>query len=308
MRLAFTILWFENQFSEVQPAIQGLQLHLADSGFDLVIRKAVDGSGIDAFARDQDLFHEVDLIVVDLDLGWSSEEGDAIAEQVRQRFRFTDIVFYSGVAPTELRERIQRRNVDGVYCMDRRDLRLNLIELVDNLIRRMSRLESMRGLAVATAGKADARLRSILLALHGQADEAGKGEIAAFIDTEVHDTDNRIIGRYDRSADVQAKLYSLACTSMVLLKAAKHFVGRQPSLLAERKVLGQYQDEVMAVRNNLGHATESRTRDGWVISCHDGRRITRDDFPAFRRSFSRHLSNLAAICHRLGVEVDGEPE
>lgn len=308
MRLEFTVLWFENQISEVRPAIQGLRDHLADAGFHLRVVEEADGSNIDARAREQELFHEVDLIVVDLDLGEAAEDGDEIAERIRRRFRFTDIVFYSGVAPSELRDRIQSRNVDGVYCMARNELRANLIDLVDDLIRRMSRLESMRGLAVATAGRADLRMRALLQAMHDGADEAGKAALVAFLDKEVKDGDDRLQRRYAQAGTMAEKVNSLACTSMVLLKAAKEFVGRRQDLRDHRKVLGRYQSEVMAVRNDLGHAVETRTEDGWMIRCHDGREITRDDFPTFRQDFSRHLANLDQLCRMLGVQVEGDPE
>ncbi|MBA9065643.1 DNA-binding NarL/FixJ family response regulator [Methylobacterium fujisawaense] len=308
MRLEFTLLWFENQIAEVRPAIQGLKAHLEEAGFELCVLEEADDTNIDAHARNQESFHDIDLIVVDLDLGEAAASGDEIAQQIRRRFKFTDIVFYSGVAPSELRGRIQQRNVDGVYCMARSELRANLIELVDDLIRRMSRLEAMRGLAVATAGKADLRMRAILKALHEGADEAGKAELVAFIDKEVKDGDDRLQRKYEGAATLAEKVDSLACTSMVLLKATKKFVGQRQELRTQRTVLGRYQVEVMDIRNSLGHATETRTSDGWVIRAHGGGNITRDDFPTFRQSFSRHLSNLDALCEILGVQVTGDAE
>lgn len=294
MRLTFKVLWFENQPDEVKPAITALQQRLGQHGFELLLDMQEDDSQVEALSQQHELHHDTDLVVVDFDLGEGSAKGDTVARRIRNRFSFTDIIFYSGSKPDELRQKVKDQGIDGVYCLPRRELRVQLLERVDDVVKRTSRLEAMRGLAVVTAGRGDEHLRNILRAIHAGLDEAGQAELIGHIDKEVRATAERNQTRYDGLTDLEARLADFACTSMALLKAAKEFVGRREELKAEREILGKYQPDVIEVRNNFGHIVEEVRDDGWAIVSKKGE-IKKEDFPTFRKNFSLHLKNLSSL-------------
>jgi uncharacterized protein YajQ (UPF0234 family) len=294
MKLVFKVLWFENQPTAVDPALKALRTRLDEHGFELELTMEENDSRVDVLSDRQDKFHDTDLVVVDFDLGDESAKGDAVAKKIRNGFSFTDIIFYSGSPLNDLRERVKDQAIDGVYCMSRNDLRAQLIERVDDVVRRMSRLESMRGLAAVTAGRGDQHLRSILTKIHDALDTDGQQELVKAIDDEVQATAQRNQVRYAALGDLDARIHDFACTSIALLKAAKLVVGKHPELQAFKTSLGQYQPQVIEVRNKLSHIVEQEGEDGWVIVSKSDV-ITKGNFPDFRKGFSNQLKNLASI-------------
>jgi hypothetical protein len=294
MKLVFKVLWFENQPTAVEPAMKALGTRLDEHGFELELTMEENDSRVDVLSDRQDKFHDTDLVVVDFDLGDDSAKGDAVAKRIRNGFSFTDIIFYSGSRPNELRQRVSDQAIDGVYCMSRNELRAQLIERVDDVVRRMSRLESMRGLAAVTAGRGDQHLRSILTQIHDALDADGQRELVKAIDDEVHATAQRNQERYAALGNLDARIHDFACTSFALLKAAKMVVGKHPELQKFKVCLGQYQQQVIEVRNKLSHIVEQEGDEGWVIVSKSDV-ITKDNFTDFRKGFSSQLKNLTSI-------------
>lgn len=295
MRLVFQVLWFENQAKEVAAQAEALRSALAEHGFELRIDMKPDGSQVEELGALQEKFHEYDLVVVDFDLGDDALQGDLVAQQIRAKFGFTDIIFYSGSKPGELRQKVKDRAIDGVYCMARTDLRVGLIEHVDEVVKRLSRLEAMRGLAVAAAGKGDDHLKEIIRALYAAADEDGKSAILTLMDQEVNGLSQRLAGKYGEANDLEQKMRAHACSSVILWKVAKAFIKGHPDLTANHVLLRKYQDEVMNPRNLLGHVIETRTEHGWKIEPNAGEPLVLDDFPRIRKNFSGQLKNLGVI-------------
>lgn len=295
MRLQFRVLWFENQPNGVAPAVRAVRDRLEDYGFELELRMEHDDSNVEQLSRDQERYHEFDLVVVDFDLGLESEKGDIVARRIRNGFGFTDIIFYSGSKTEDLRQRVKDQAIDGVYCMPRNELRAALLERVDHVVRGMSRLEAMRGLAVVTGGRGDAHLRSILRHIHERLDPEEQIELIKTIDDEVKATAERNQTRYGQITDLDGRLSDFACTSMALVRGARKFVDKHPELKAEASILAHYQAEVIETRNKFGHLVETKTDDGWALVGKSPPPITHEDFPTFRKNYLRHLKNLASI-------------
>ncbi|WP_295209516.1 hypothetical protein [uncultured Brevundimonas sp.] len=304
MRLLFQVLWFENQAKEVAAQAQALRSALSDHGFDLKIDMKADGSEVEELGALQEKFHEYDLVVVDFDLGNDELQGDLVAKQIRTKFGFTDIIFYSGSKPDELRQKVKDRAIDGVYCMSRTDLRVGLIEHVEEVVKRLSRLEAMRGLAVAAAGKGDDHLKEIIRALYVAADEEGQAAICSLIDHEVGGLSKRLADKYGEAEDLEQKMRAHGCSSVILWKVTKALLKGNSALGVHHALLRKYQDEVMNPRNLLGHVVETRTEDGWKIEHSAGDPLVLDDFPKIRKNFSGQLKNLEAIVGLLVPAAD----
>lgn len=295
MRLEFRVLWFENQPQDVRTQIEEIEDYVREVGFIPQIEMQVDASNVEEYARRQQLYDEVDLVVVDYDLGNPDENGDHVAQMVRRGFGFTDIVFYSGHQTVNLRNLVKERGIDGVYCMARPQLAERLTEHIAQVVRRLSRLEAMRGLAMGTVGKVDDELRLLLAAAHSIASPEEQSKMNGTLDQMVADGAKLQGERYAKCESFDDRLASRAVTSFHLQKLALAVLKGNQACAEQRKVLCRYDSEVLGPRNTLGHATEVRGERGWEVTSHGNPAITTDDFPGLRQNLATHLTNVLAI-------------
>ena len=295
MRLEFKILWFENQPQDVRTQVEEIEEHLRAVGFIPHIEMVPDGSNVESFGRSQELYDDFDLVVVDYDLGHPGQNGDWVAKQVRRHFGFTDIIFYSGKRPGDLRKLVQEGGVDGVYCFNRPDLAEKLTIHIDQVMRRLSRLEAMRGLAMGVVGRCDDELKSILLyAFEKSAHEERKNfeeKLGELVDSA------RQVGErnFENCTNFEEKLQSRSVTSFTLYKLVLHILKGDGRCIPERKFLCDYNDHVLEPRNRLAHAVEKRTENGWAVESETKPALTVADFPELRKNLASHLKNIYGI-------------
>lgn len=295
MRLEFTILWFENQPEDLRTQIDELREHIGDVGFIPKIRMEPNADNLASLSKDQTLFNDYDLVVVDYNLGVPGKDGDHVAQLVRRTFGFTDIIFYSGIPTGELRRLVHDKQIDGVYCLSRPALYDGLVKHVDQVVARLSRLESMRGLVMGTVGKCDDMLTDILLDTYRQCSELQKAEILETLDEYVKNAAVAHSRKYARCDGFKEKLYSRAVTSFHLQKLALHVTRGIEKYGSHRQVLKKYTDVILRPRNVLGHVVEERHADGWRIVSDGDLSITSEEFPELRRNLVRHLENLRSL-------------
>ena len=302
MRLQFRVLWFENQPQDVRTQIEEIEDYVREVGFIPQIEMQVDASNLEEYARQQQLYDEVDLVVVDYDLGKPDENGDHVAQMVRRGFGFTDIIFYSGHKTVDLRNLVKDRGIDGVYCMERSQLFERLALHIDQVVRRLSRLEAMRGLAMGTVGKIDDELRLLIAAEHGSCSAENQSRIVATLDDLVAKGARVQADGYAKCEDLAARLESRAVTSFHLQKLALAITKGEAACADKRKVLGKYDGEVLQRRNTLGHATETKGENGWEVTSAGKPAITTADFPKLRQSLAHHLTNILSLRPILGSQ------
>lgn len=295
MRLQFRILWFENQPQDVRTQIEEIEEYLRDEGFIPQIEIQVDASNLEEYSRQQQLYDEVDLVVVDFDLGNPDENGDHVAQMVRRGFGFTDIIFYSGHKTVDLRTLVKERGIDGVYCMERPQLSEKLALHIDQVVRRLSRLEAMRGLAMGTVGKIDDELRLLIASEYVACPVEEQSRIVAKLDDLVADGARAQAEVYAKCEDLAARLESRAVTSFHLQRLALAITKGNEACVDERKLLGSYDNEVLQPRNTLGHAIETKGERGWEVTPAGKPPITYVEFPKLRRDLARHLTNILSL-------------
>ncbi len=142
MKLQFGLLWIEDNFSEQEES--EIRDGAAAAGFELRIKNSKDGSDIEAMAELQQKFHSFDLVLLDLNLA-GSVRGDELAPRVRQLFRSTPILFYSGSDnEAGLRNRMAKDQVEGVFCAGRDNFTSRASELIQDYSHTLNRLSGMR--------------------------------------------------------------------------------------------------------------------------------------------------------------------
>lgn len=307
MRLEFNILWFENQPQDIKAQIEEVEDHLRAASFIPKIDMQQDTTRVRDLAERQQQFDDYDLVVVDFLLGESEMTGAQVAREVRKGFGFTDIVFYSGYTTADLRKHVYELEIDGVYCIPRTDLVDRLCLRIDQAVRRLSRLEAMRGLAVGIVGKCDDAFRGMLLAEHDAADAQSKAAMVHALDDAVASAAESSRKGYSACATFEDRLGSRAVTSFHLQKLALAVTKRRTSCANERAILKKYNNEVLEVRNTLGHASEIPTDSGWALTSRGGAQITPDTLPNLRQALARHRDNIATLCAILARERGKEP-
>ncbi len=104
MRLDFNVLWVDDQPSYLDAQIVAIKARMAQEGFDFNPTQCASIEDVEALIAGDVFQDEVDLIMVDWDLG-GGVQGQDVIERIRQVVRYKDVIFYSSLTPAaDLRE------------------------------------------------------------------------------------------------------------------------------------------------------------------------------------------------------------
>ena len=259
MRLDFNVLWVDDQPASVQAQIAAISKQMQDHGFEF--RHTLCHSMQDVRARlSPNVFiDEVDLILVDWDLGGGIEGQNAIAE-IRESIRYKDVVFYSArTTPEELRGKAYNANLEGIYCAAREGLVDEVMGVFESLVKKVLDLDHTRGIVMGATSDIDYMTSECLRSIHAKFNEPDQKTI----DTEALE----LIGK--RIADLTKKKNQLQSTATNVTLMEDHMIFtandrlRILSRLLENEALKSHKQARTAVidymikvvpdRNILGH-------------------------------------------------------
>lgn len=298
MNLDFGILWIEDSFSPEEE--ETLKRRVREAGFIARIEAIENGAGIEKLAREHQLYHRYDIILLDYKL--KNEDGDDLAPKIRVLFPSTTILFYSGnYQENELRRLIAEKQVEGVYCSARERFIERTGGLIDQTARALDRLSGMRGLAMRVVAECDALMRDAMLSMCARdpacKDKMGDldGDVIGFLDglkvayeaAKVGDLADRLDTRAVDSAKLFKhfrRLTRVAAASPATFGLTADQVERLREL---RRASAQYDTGVLHKRNILGHVIEVQGPTGWALKGSDEMSV--NDFPDLRRSFATHI-------------------
>lgn len=174
MRLDFNVLWVDDQPDRVAAQIRSIALQMASEGFEFKPRQCTTLAQMEEAISEDVFTDEVDLILVDWDLGNDVHGEDAI-ERIREIVQYKDVVFYSGQATVvELRQKAYDKQLEGVYCAGREDLVNEVIGVFESLIKKVLDLDHTRGIVMGATSDIDHMVNTCLTLAHGKLDEAGQ--------------------------------------------------------------------------------------------------------------------------------------
>lgn len=260
MRLDFNVLWVDDQPDHVESQKKNLALKMAEEGFEFKPTQCTTMAQVEAAISENVFKDEIDLILVDWDLGNDVHGEDAI-DRIRQIVQFKDVVFYSGQATVDdLREKVFNKKLEGVYCASRADLIDEVIGVFDSLIKKVLDLDHTRGIVMGATSDIDHMVNTCLTLAHDKLDDAGKTEF-------IYEALNRVATKVDKLTVLGKKLQEKPSVK-ALFKAHMLFTSDDRLQLLE-KILGMpafeahsvsvttvasYRDGVVQGRNMLGHA------------------------------------------------------
>lgn len=260
MRLDFNVLWVDDQPNPIESLIESIALQMSSEGFDFIPRKCTTMDEVEEAISDHVFTDEIDLILVDWDLGNNVHGEDAI-DRIRQIARYKDVVFYSGEATVEdLRRKAFEKGLEGVYCASRRELVDEVIGVFESLIKKVLDLDHMRGIVMGATSDIDHMVNTCLGLAHDKLDDEGK---AKFIEEAL----GRVLNKVENINKQCEKLK--ATPSMEALFKAHMLLTSMDRLRMLAEVLGKtefasysfgvatlksYSDGVANSRNLLAHA------------------------------------------------------
>lgn len=259
MRLDFNVLWVDDQPKRVASQITRIKLLMAAEGFEFNPSQCITIDQVEEIISDDVFTDEVDLILVDWDLGKDAHGEDAI-ERIRERVPYKDVVFYSGQTPAiELRQKVYEKQLEGVYCAHRDDLVDEVVGVFDSLIKKVLDLDHTRGIVMGATSDIDHMVIRCLTLAHDKLDDAGK---AKFIEEAL----KRVEKKVENIAD-QGEMLHATPSVEALFKAHMIFTSNDRLRMLE-SILGMnelaaysasvttvesYRKGVVHDRNTLGH-------------------------------------------------------
>jgi len=293
MNLTFGICWIEDQAADAE--IDAVQEAVRQNGFEPDIHRVEKEEEIRSFVEIQKQYHDFDLILLDLRLG-GGLRGNELATQIRENFRSTPILFYSGEAEDALRTMMCDKRIEGVYCAHRDRLATRVAELVDALTPALNRLSSMRGLAARVVAECDQELRTILL--HLSKKDGSDKEIVDSLKQRLVEAGERQKSDVQALSSLPEMLGGPSVPSGVLFTEARERARAENGTDDVRDLLRSlrdYKQQVLWRRNALAHALEERTDNGWVIHRVNAKPLTVSDFERYRRDFLSNLRDLRQL-------------
>lgn len=261
MRLDFNALWVDDQPERVAAQSINIALQMADEGFEFKPRLCTTIAQMEKVISEDVFTDEVDLILMDWDLGNDVHGEDAI-KRIRQVVQHKDVVFYSGEATVvELRKKIYDRGLEGVYCVSRQDLISEVIGVFDSLIKKVLDLDHTRGIVMGATSDIDYMVNACLTLAHSRLDDAGK---AKFIEEALKRVAEQVKNIAKQGEKLAAKPGVEAIFKAHMLFTSDHRLRMLASIFgmdefAAYATVGvatvtSYREGVVHDRNTLGHA------------------------------------------------------
>ncbi|MPQ66796.1 MULTISPECIES: hypothetical protein [unclassified Pseudomonas] len=260
MRLDFNVLWVDDQPNGVAAQIMSIKSKMAAEGFEFKPRQCTTIAQVESAISEDVFTDEVDLILVDWDLGNDTHGEDAI-ERIRQIVQYKDVVFYSGQASVvELRQKVYEKELEGVYCAGRADLVDEVVGVFESLIKKVLDLDHTRGIVMGATSDIDHMVNSCLTLAHGKLDDAGKAKFIEEAMRRVAKQVQNIISQGEKlsgSPSVETLFKShMLFTSDHRLRLLASILGMDEfaAHTAGVATVKLYRERVVQNRNTLGHA------------------------------------------------------
>ncbi|MFN5984034.1 MAG: response regulator [Fluviicola sp.] len=330
MNLEYKILWFEDEPASFNAKKRLVKRIVENFGFNFPDPKnEIDGSNIDNLN-----FAKYDLIISDLKL--SDVEGTTVLDIIREKGIYTEVVFYSSIGESALREELKRFEIDGVYCADRtnENFKEKVEKVIETTIKKVQDVNNTRGLVIAETILLEKKIENILLEYFNETEnilEEQKGELLRNIHSKkvtrhkseieelekVDFKDIKILIEKDvltasNSFDAVQSILKSKIKDLGIQMSQKGILTEERIILEEKRSrltvikaeLNNFRDEILKIRNTLAHVEEEFGDDGvpFLNSLNSDGSIIRFDnteYIKIRRDFIKHNNNLDTIIEQL---------
>ena len=256
MRLDFNVLWVDDQPDSVQAQIKAIMKQMEDEGFNFQPKQLKSVGEVKQLIAEDVFTDEVDLILVDWDLGGEVKGQNVIAE-IRDSIRYKDVVFYSAqTTPKELRRFVFEANLEGIYCTSREDLVDEVVGVFESLVKKVLDLDHTRGIVMGATSDIDYMVSECLTVMHDGLNEDGKQEMLREalnrIGKKVEDYNKNAIKLQDATSMAELFGAHFIFTANDRLRILTRVLENSAHKSAQPMVK-EYMKRVVPERNILGH-------------------------------------------------------
>lgn len=267
MKLEYKVLWFDNDpelFDSLDDEIEEMKKTISSWGFIPDIHLVTDPTRFSSWKP----FSEIDLVVVDFNLEEHGHGQDFI-RSIRSKQVYTEVIFYSAQAASELWDAVRQRELEGVYIANKDSVISRILVIGQHTLRKVLDLANMRGIVMAEVGDLDILLGEIVtLALKGVPEEVQQEVFDRF-----HEDASGGLTKMQQGLEDFAKAPSIEgllelCDSDKRWSNFNRVKKRHDSL--KSRSFGNYQSDVLKPRNFLAHGIPEKLDDGTLRFTHRG--------------------------------------
>lgn len=259
MRLDFNVLWIEDQPGNIDGFKDNLRIKILKEGFKLQVIQELSFEDAEKHLSDDVFVDNIDLVLVDYDLG-NKMKGDDAIRKIRNKIPYKDIIFYSAKSSTDLRKMMHEKGIEGVFCASREELADKLSGVFDALVKKVLDIDHSRGIVMGVTSDIDQMINDCLLKLEAELGNDIKDILQKYV------TEN--IGKRMKSlTDVQNKISDGMTMAEILksrdaipaadrLKILKKVLSlHYPSSHADiKRSISKYLTDIPQKRNILAHS------------------------------------------------------
>jgi hypothetical protein len=301
MRLDFNVLWVDDQPDYVRAQFKPIAAHMESQGFEFNPTHCQTVEEVRARITSDVFNDEVDLILVDWDLGNDVWGQDAI-DEIRVQIPYKDVIFYSArTSLDDLRSLASGARVDGIFCAARDELVDEVINVFDSLVRRVLDLDHTRGIVMGATSDIDHMVNECLRHAHGRLDDDGRKKLIAqgikFIDDRLKDLTKRVErlrGAADLGPLLEAQLIFTAYDRLHMLSGVLKMDVFQDHA-GSRESVTTYMTAVVPDRNVMGHQVADPGDGPKKVINAKGEAIGIDEARELRRSILGLRSDFRAL-------------
>ena len=303
MKTSFNIAWVDDNFNDpaMDLASQLSRKIERKNSFSLVtkdvyaeVTKGDFNALLSNLAATIDLSNSIDLILIDYELG-NNTTGEKIANKFRAKLPSVDILFYSGKQGAEdLRQLIANENVDGVYCVGRRNLAEGTYSVIENIINRSHKISTLRGLILNSVCEMDHMIREILCK-YSAASEAQMNEIKnkAVQLIRPQSQAQRTILENTPIEDLLNHKNMMSGRLFGILEQIKNSLGLS---VLQRNLLSSYRSKILELRTTAAHAKEATCQTtGQSMLKFNNIEYKRHDIDDICKTIVSHENNIQSI-------------
>lgn len=289
MRLDFNVLWIDDQPDRVGAQVIRIEKQMEGEGFRFNSTPCKTFDEVQSRVKDDVFTDEIDLVLVDWDLGNSLQGQDVIA-LIRETVRYKDVVFYSAQTPADaLRKLAFDKGLEGVYCASREELVDEVLGVFESLVKKVLDLDHMRGIVMGATSDIDQMVNECLVVMHAKLDSAEK---EMMFKAAIGYVQQRIDGLLKSAEQLKqvTTLEELIAAHMILTANDRLRIlgGALKTKTFEahkgyRESIVKYQQDTVPKRNELGHMVLVPQGRPSSVAAIDGKTVSTEEMRELRK-------------------------
>jgi hypothetical protein len=261
MRLEFNILWVEDQKGAVKSQRDRIAQLLRNQGFKLQTEFASSVEEAKGFLANDIYGDHIDLVLMDFDLGSGPKGGVGLTE-VRAKFPYKDIVFYSAGGVQTLQKSVSRRKIQGVFCSSRKELPSTVFGVFEALVKKVLDIDHSRGIVMGATSEIDYFVNQALLNAFENGNEELRKAALKIVEQQLVEI-RKAFEKEALKVAAATKLLDLLnlhhiYSSAHRLRLLRKILEKQGTHVDERPQMLSYAVDIMPKRNDLAHIRVER--------------------------------------------------